>query len=303
MTEACAKTVLLTGIHGQLGAELLRQFGPEVRVVGLDRSALNLADPDAIRQAVRQVRPSVIVNPAAYTAVDKAETDRDTAYAVNATAPAILAEEARALDALLIHYSTDYVFDGTLDRPYRESDATNPRSVYGASKRAGEEGIVASGARHLILRTSWVVGSHGGNFAKTMLRLAGERDALRVVADQHGVPTSTRLLAEVTRAFLNRDRDQFESGVYHVVPSGATTWFDYARFVLGEAEAAGRSLRCRADQVAAITTAEYPLPAPRPANSRLSTDKLSAALGITLPPWQHGVSAVLQQLFKEATHA
>jgi len=295
--------ILLTGVHGQLGAELRSQIGPEVELVALDRSGFNLADPDQIRSVIREVQPTVILNPAAYTAVDKAETDRDTAYAVNATAPAILAEEARALDIVLIHFSTDYVFDGTLDRPYRESDTTNPRSVYGASKRAGEVAILASGARHLILRTSWVVGPHGGNFAKTMLRLAGERDTLRVVADQHGVPTSTRLLSDVTRAFLRRDRDQLESGIYHVAPSGTTSWFDYARFVIREAETAGRSLRCKADQVSAITTAEYPLPAPRPANSRLSTDKLSAALGLILPPWQDGVSDVLQQLFKEPTHA
>ena len=290
--------VLLTGTHGQLGAELRRQLASAGEVIGLDRSQLDLADADAIRRVVAAIRPTVIVNPAAYTAVDKAQTEVTAAYAINATAPQVLAEEALKIDALLVHYSTDYVFDGTLARPYQETDRCNPQSVYGASKWAGEQAVAASGARHLILRTSWVVGAHGGNFAKTILRLAAERDTLRIVADQHGVPTSTALLAAVTQALLPHAATGVASGLYHVVPRGATTWFDYARYVIDQAQAAGQGLRCGVEQVLPISTAAYPLPAPRPANSRLHTDKLTATLGLTLPPWQDGVDAVLQHLFE-----
>jgi dTDP-4-dehydrorhamnose reductase len=223
-----APTLLVTGCHGQVGFELRRSLAPLGNVVALDRIGCDLANPDALRAAVREYRPDVIVNPAAYTAVDKAETDAELAFAVNGTAPGILAEEARALGSLLVHYSTDYVFDGTKDGAYVETDAVNPQSVYGKSKLAGEQAITASGAQALVLRTCWVAGAHGGNFAKTMLRLGKERDSLRVIADQFGAPTTASLIADVTaqivaRHWLAGDRREFASGLYHLAAAGEAT--------------------------------------------------------------------------------
>lgn len=291
--------ILLTGQNGQVGFELLRSLAPLGEVIGVDRRTLDLSDPDAIRRLVREIQPSVIVNPAAYTAVDRAETDKETAYAVNTTAPGVLAEEADLVSALLVHYSTDYVFDGTQADPYRETDIPNPQSVYGQSKWQGEQAIAAATGRHLILRTSWVVGAHGNNFAKTILRLAAEREQLNVVADQFGAPTSASLLADLTAHLVashQRSRDAFPFGTYHVTASGDTHWCDYARFVASEALAAGRTLRARPEAILPITTAQYPTPAQRPSNSRLAGTKFTATFGLRLPAWQDGVRHVLRQI-------
>ena len=304
--------ILLTGKNGQVGFELRRALAPLGEVVAVDQATCNLADAAALRALVRDVAPDVIVNPAAYTAVDKAESDRDTAYAVNAQAPGVLGEEAARLGALVVHYSTDYVFDGAKDGAYGEDDMPAPRSVYGASKLAGELALAAATPRHLVLRTSWVVGAHGGNFAKTMLRLAAEREALNVVADQFGAPTSAALLADVTAQLIRQHaRDaagSFPYGTYHVTAAGATSWHAYARFVM-EAEdfagakqafetalAAGKPLKATPDHVHPLTTADYPTPASRPANSCLDTQKFRDAFGLRLPPWQEGVGHVLDQL-------
>jgi dTDP-4-dehydrorhamnose reductase len=292
--------VLVTGKNGQVGFELQRSLVPlgEVRAVG--SAECDLADESAVRALVREFAPDVIVNPAAYTAVDRAESEPDRASAVNARAPEVLGEEAARLGATVIHFSTDYVFDGEFPRPYRESDPANPQGVYGATKLAGERALAAATSRHVILRTSWVVGAHGANFAKTMLRLAAERDELRVVADQYGAPTSAALLADLTahlvRQLQREGADGFPYGLYHVAGGGETNWCDYARFVIEEALAAGKPLKTRPESVLAITTAEYPTPARRPANSRLDTSSFREAFGLMLPPWQDGVRHILQQI-------
>jgi dTDP-4-dehydrorhamnose reductase len=292
--------ILLTGKNGQLGFELQRALAPLGEVVAVGTQDCNLADADALRDLVRRVAPDVIVNPAAYTAVDKAESDQATARAVNAVAPAILGEEGARLGALVLHYSTDYVFDGTKEGAYTEADAPAPQSVYGRTKLEGEQGLAAANPRHLILRTSWVVGAHGGNFAKTMLRLAGERDKLSVVADQFGAPTPAALLADLS-AHLVREHARtgdagFPYGTYHVAASGETSWHGYAQFVIGEALAAGTTLKATVDAVAPLTTAEYPTPARRPLNSRLDTSRFRMTFDLRLPPWQEGVRHVLRQI-------
>ena len=281
--------ILLTGCAGQLGRELKRSLASLGELVACDRGLLDLADPDALRTAVRRIAPSVIVNAAAYTAVDKAETETGLANAINAAAPALLADEARRLGAFLIHYSTDYVFDGTKATPYLEEDAATPLSAYGHSKRQGELAIAASDARHLILRTSWVYGLHGANFMKTMLRLGRERDELRVVGDQFGAPTWTRHLADATALVLSR-REMAE-GLYHFAAAGETSWHGSAEAIFAEAQAAG--LLEKSPTVHRITTAEYPLPAPRPTNSRLDCTRFSRDSGLTLPHWRTGLADCL----------
>lgn len=292
--------ILLTGKNGQLGFELQRALAPLGDVVAVGSQDCDLADADALRALVRRVAPDVIVNPAAYTAVDKAESDQDRAFAVNAQAPAILGEEGAKLGALVLHYSTDYVFDGAKEGSYSEDDAPAPQSVYGRSKLEGELGLAAANAKHLILRTSWVVGAHGGNFAKTMLRLAGERERLTVVADQFGAPTSAALLADLSAHLVRQHAavqgGAFPYGTYHVTASGETNWHAYAQFVITEAIAAGKALKADADAVAPLSTADYPTPAKRPANSRLSTNRFSTTFGLRLPQWQDGVRHVLQQI-------
>nr|WP_314543953.1 dTDP-4-dehydrorhamnose reductase [uncultured Massilia sp.] len=292
--------ILLTGKDGQLGAELRRALAPLGEVTAAGRAEVDLADEDALRALVRQVRPDVVVNAAAYTAVDRAESERDLAWAVNAAAPGVLGEEAARLGALVVQYSTDYVFDGTKEGAYTEDDVPAPLGVYGASKLAGERALAAANPRHLILRTSWVLGVHGENFAKTMLRLARERDALRVVADQCGAPTPAALLADVTARLLRQHAraggEHFPYGTYHVASSGATSWHGYAQYVLAAALAAGHDLNTTPERVLPVTTADYPTAARRPANSRLDTTRLRQTFGLVLPPWQQGVDGVLAHL-------
>jgi dTDP-4-dehydrorhamnose reductase len=293
--------ILLTGKNGQVGFELQRALAPLGEVVAVGQADCDLADADALRALVRRVAPDVIVNPAAYTAVDKAESDPAGAQAVNAVAPGVLGEEGARLGALVVHFSTDYVFDGKQDAPYAEGDATAPQSVYGSSKLAGELALAAANPRHLVLRTSWVVGAHGGNFAKTMLRLAGERAQLNVVADQFGAPTSAALLADVTAQLIGQyrraDAAAFPYGTYHVTASGATSWHAYAQFVVAEALAAGKTLKAGPDAILPLATADYPTPARRPANSRLDSALFQRTFGLRLPPWQDGVRHVLAQIF------
>lgn len=289
--------ILLTGKNGQVGFELERTLAVLGDVTAVDVEDCNLADEAAVRALVMQLKPDVIVNPAAYTAVDNAEKNSELAFAINGRAPGILGETAKALGALVIHFSTDYVFDGSKASPYVEADATGPLGVYGASKLAGEQALAASGAAHVILRTSWVVGAHGANFAKTMLRLAKERDALNVVADQFGAPTTAALLADVTAQIArNRDFAAQHIGVYHCVNAGETNWCDYAKFVLDFARRAGVALKAGPDNVVAIPSSAYPTPAKRPTNSRLDTSKFRSTFGLQLPPWQDSLTHTLKQI-------
>lgn len=295
--------ILLLGKNGQLGWELQRSLAVLGEVVALDRSsashAADLAQPEALRATVREVAPDVIVNAAAYTAVDKAETDVEAARLVNATAPQVLAQEAQRLGAWLVHYSTDYVFDGTGDTPWREGDATGPLSVYGQTKLEGEQHIAQACERHLILRTSWVFAAHGQNFLKTMLRLGTERETLTIVSDQVGTPTGAELLADVSAHAIARVRQEPGlAGLYHVSASGYTNWCEYAGWVLQEAKAANPDLRTAT--LAPIPTSGYPTPARRPLNSRLDTSRFQKAFGLRLPPWQQGVSRVVQELVKRS---
>lgn len=291
---------LLTGKNGQVGFELQRALAPLGQVVAVDHAECDLADPEAIRRLVQATRPDIIINPAAYTAVDKAESEPDLAYAINAMAPQVIGEAAKSIGALVIHYSTDYVFDGTKQGAYRESDQPNPKSIYGKSKLAGEQALQNSGAKQLIFRTSWVFGAHGNNFAKTMLRLAAERDSLNVVADQYGAPTSAALLADVTAQIIGRFQRSggadIPYGLYHLVAGGLTSWHAYAQTVIAAALAAGRPIILSPYNINAISSDEYPLPAPRPANSHLDTRKLQEAFGLVLPAWQSGLDHVLQQI-------
>jgi dTDP-4-dehydrorhamnose reductase len=299
--------ILLTGRDGQVGFELVRALAPVGEVVAVGRADCDLLDADALRALVRRAAPDVIVNPAAYTAVDRAEAERDLAFAVNARTPGILGEEATRLGALVVHYSTDYVFDGAGQAPWTEGDTPAPHSVYGSSKLAGERALAEACASHLILRTSWVLGAHGGNFAKTMLRLAAERDKLSVVDDQFGAPTSAALLADLTahlvRQYAREGAAAFPYGTYHVAAGGETSWYDYARFVLDAAHRAGRQLRAGPADVLPVTTAAYPAAAKRPANSRLDTSLFRHTFGLRLPPWQDGVNEVLRHILRKENDA
>lgn len=292
--------ILLTGKNGQVGFELQRALALLGDVRAVDVAECDLADENAIRQLVQTFKPDLIVNPAAYTAVDKAESEPILATAINARAPAIFGEEAAKIGAWVIHYSTDYVFDGTKQGQYTEGDTTNPQSVYGKTKRDGELALQQSGAKYLILRTSWVVGAHGANFAKTMLRLAAERDSLNIVADQFGAPTSAALLADVTAHLVRQchreGKQDFPFGTYHLVAGGETNWCDYARFVVEEAIKTGKTLKASPATINPITTAEYPLPASRPANSRLDTSLFGNTFGLRLPHWEDSVRHILQQI-------
>ena len=292
--------ILLLGKNGQVGWELQRALAPLGQVVALDRRsepAADLAQPESLAALVRSVRPDVIVNAAAHTAVDKAESEPDLAQAVNAVAPAALAREAAALGAWLVHYSTDYVFDGSGTAPWAESSPVAPLSVYGRTKADGEAAIRQSGCHHLILRTSWVYAARGGNFAKTMLRLARERDRLTVVSDQFGAPTGADLLADVAAHAIRVARQRPEvSGTYHAVAAGETSWHGYACHVIEHARAAGQSIKVPPGAIEPVPTSAFPTPARRPANSRLDTTLLRRTFDLTLPPWQQGVDRMLAEV-------
>ncbi|CAM8664312.1 RfbD dTDP-4-dehydrorhamnose reductase [Comamonadaceae bacterium] len=296
--------ILLLGCGGQVGWELQRSLSVLGEVVALDFDASqnpqglcgDFTDLAGLEHTVEAVRPDVIVNAAAHTAVDKTESEPELARTINALAPAALTRAAIKTGAWLIHYSTDYVFDGSGISPWTEADATGPLSVYGQTKLEGEL-AVARNPKHLILRTSWVYATRGGNFAKTMLRLAGERESLTVINDQFGSPTSAELLADVTAHAIRTLQTHPElAGLYHCVAAGETTWHGYAQFVLAEAAALGLPLKATADKVAPTPTSSYPTPAKRPLNSRLDTRKLQAAFGLTLPHWQAGVKRMLIEI-------
>lgn len=293
--------ILLFGKNGQVGWELQRSLAPLGEVVALDRAGEpglcgDLTDADGLARTVRLLKPDAIVNAAAYTAVDRAEQEPELARRVNAVAPGVLAQAARQAGAALVHYSSDYVFDGSGERPWSEEDATGPLNVYGRTKLQGEQGILQANPSHLILRTSWVYGTHGANFARTMLRAARERDHLAVVDDQFGAPTGAELLADVTAHALRALwLDPGRSGIYHVAAAGCTSWHAYARFVIGQALMAGAELKARVEQVEPVPTSALPAPAARPRNSRLDAGRFCAAFGLRMPPWQDGVARMLQE--------
>lgn len=296
-------TTLLFGANGQVGTELLRALAADGPVQATTRSGLladgsacEMADfgaPETLAALLDRLQPVCVVNAAAYTAVDRAEQERDSALRANAQAPGVIAQWCASKGVPLVHYSTDYVFDGQGKAPYREEAQTAPLGVYGQSKLAGEQAIRASGARHLILRTAWVYAAHGTNFLRTMLRAGAERDRLRVVADQIGTPTPAALIADVTAQLL-RQRNAETSGTWHLTAAGQTSWHGFAEAIFEEAVTAG--LLARAPQVVPITTADYPTPARRPAYSRLSIEKLQTDFGIALPEWRAGLRGVIAEL-------
>ncbi len=289
--SAGTSVVLLLGASGQVGTELRRALAPVGPLVTPSRADADLADPDALRRIVRATRPAVIVNAAAHTAVDQAEREPERAFAINGTAPGVLAEEARRLDAALVHYSTDYVFDGTARRPYDEEAPTAPLNVYGSSKRAGEEAVSGSGARALVLRTSWVYGPHGRNFVATMLRIAdaGAPAVVRVVDDQRGAPTSSVFVADATAALLGRAAAQGAWGLYHVAAGGEVTWREFAEAIFAGAARRGR----RVPEVAALSTTEFGAPARRPAYSVLDTTRVARVFGVEAESWRSQLETVL----------
>ena len=294
--------ILLLGKNGQVGWELQRSLALLGKLVACDFDSADglkadFSQPETLRALVHRVRPDVIVNAAAHTAVDKAEIEPELARALNATAPGVLAEQAAALGALLVHYSTDYVFDGSGDQPRDEDATTAPLNVYGRTKLEGEQLIRDSGCRHLILRTSWVYAARGGNFARTMLRLAAERETLSVINDQIGAPTGADLLADISAHAIARLQLQPDlAGTYHCVAGGETSWHGYARHVIEWAHGHGVSLRVAADAVHPVPSSAYPTPAQRPLNSRLSTARLQIAFGLNLPHWQAGVDRMLAEV-------
>ena len=310
LSPSVTLNILLLGRNGQVGWELQRSLAPLGTVWALGRDSTtnpvlqgqplhgDLADPEALAATVRLLQPNVIVNAAAYTAVDKAESEPELAQRINATAVGVLAQEADRLGALLVHYSTDYVFDGSGQQPWQETDATAPLNVYGQTKLAGEQLIRQHTARHLIFRTSWVYAARGGNFARTMLRLAQERDSLSVISDQWGPPTGAELIADVTahavRQYLRGDTGC--TGLYHLAAGGSTSWHGYASHVLDVARRKGLPLKVAPEAVAAIPSSAYPVAATRPLNSRLDTHKLQQAFGLALPDWQQGVDRMLDEV-------
>jgi len=281
--------ILVTGKSGQVGYELMRSLQALGEVIGIDQDQMDLADLDQVRDVIRRVQPGLIVNPAAYTAVDKAESEPELAMRINGLAPGVMAEEAARLGAAMVHYSTDYVFDGTKKEPYTEADAPCPMNVYGHTKLAGEQAVAASGVPHLIFRTSWVYGMRGKNFLLTMMRLAAERDELRIVADQYGAPTWCRTLADTTASILSQARGAGDSaawwrensGLYHLTSQGSTTWHGFADALLDQA--------AKKPTLVPISSTEYPVPAARPANSRLSCEALMNRFS-HLPHWRDALS-------------
>jgi len=293
--------ILLLGKNGQLGWELQRSLAPLGEVIALDRHSAplcgDLANLDGLRETVLQIKPDVIVNAAAYTAVDKAESEPELARRINATAPGVLAQAAHQLGAWLVHYSTDYVFDGSGSQPWLETDTPAPLNVYGQTKLEGERLIAANCQNHLILRTSWVYAARGGNFAKTMLRLAQERERLTVIDDQWGAPTGAELLANVSahviRQLLQHPQD---AGIYHLAASGEATWHGYAKHLISQAQRSHPAIKIKATEVAPVPSSAFPTPARRPHNSRLNSGKLQTTFGLSLPPWQQGVERMLAEI-------
>jgi dTDP-4-dehydrorhamnose reductase len=298
--EAVRLKILLLGSNGQLGKELERELSAVGSVAALPRSALDITNHQAVRDAIHAIHPNVIVNAAAYTVVDKAETEAEQAYLVNAEAVANLAQIAQKERAWLIHYSTDYVFDGSKPTPYLKTDATNPINVYGASKLAGEEAIAEAGCQHLIFRTTWVIGKDGSNFAKIILRLATERDSLKVINDQQGVSTSPSLISKVTIDAIRAIKQNmaWPRGIYHLVPQGVSSWYEIAKTLIAYAEQQRVPLNTQAADIQAITTAEYPTAAKRPRNSQLDTRKLQSQLSFDLPYWKDDFMAVAIDIIK-----
>ena len=294
--------ILLLGKNGQLGWELQRSLAPLGELVALDRQGApglcgDLGEPDGLAATVRALRPDVILNAAAYTAVDRAESEPDLARRINAHAPAALAREAAACGALLLHYSTDYVFHGHGQRPWAEDDPTGPLNVYGQTKLAGEQAIVQAGCRHLILRTSWIHAARGGNFARTMLRLARQQPRLTVIDDQWGAPTGAELIADVSaHAIVQLRARPDKAGIYHLAAAGETNWFSYAKHVLAQAQSAQAAIEYAVKDILPIPSSAYPVAATRPHNSRLDTRKLRTAFDLHLPPWQAGVDRMLAEI-------
>ncbi|MGZ8157361.1 MAG: dTDP-4-dehydrorhamnose reductase [Methylobacter sp.] len=296
--------ILLFGKGGQVGWELQRSLAPLGELVALSTDSRDLCGDfthlDGIVQTVRAVAPDIIVNAAAYTAVDKAESEPGLSRTVNALAPGLLAQEAKRSGAWLIHYSTDYVFDGSGDQPWLETDPVGPLNVYGKTKQEGEQAIRAAGCRHLIFRTSWVYAARGGNFAKTMLRLAKERDQLTVINDQIGAPTGADLLADVTAHALRAALQRPEvSGLYHLAAGGQTSWHGYAGFVIDFARQAGLDIKVASEAIRPVPASAFPLPAPRPKNSRLDTSKLQNTFSLTIPHWQNGITRMLTEILEK----
>lgn len=294
--------ILLTGVNGQVGHAIKAKL-VDCEVIALTREQLDLTKTHDIRRIVRDVKPSLIINPAAYTAVDKAEAEPELAYAINATAAQILAEEAARLGAGIIQFSTDYVFNGAKTAPYVEADVVNPVSIYGKSKLAGEQAVQQVGLPHLILRTSWVYGAYGKNFLKTILRLAAERDNLRIVGDQIGAPTSSESIADAVAKLINvwQPSQENQSGIVHFTNLGETSWHGFSCEIVNEYNAllekkGWPALKVNVDKIVAITTADYPTPAARPANSRLNNTKLKEVFNIKLPSWQQGLQQVMHSL-------
>jgi dTDP-4-dehydrorhamnose reductase len=292
--------ILLLGKNGQVGWELQRSLSVLGEVVALDRHSTpcgDLSQPERLAQTVRELRPDVIVNAAAHTAVDKAESEVDLARTLNAAAPAALSKAAAETGAWLVHYSTDYVFNGSGNTPWQEGDATSPLGVYGQTKLEGEQAISASGCKHLIFRTSWVYAARGGNFAKTMLRLAQERERLTIINDQHGAPTGADLIADVTAHAIRSAQHKPElAGLYHLVAGGETTWHGYASHAIAHARELRPDLGWKVNDIAPVETSAFPTPAKRPQNSRLNTQKLQQAFGLNLPHWQLGVDRLLAEI-------
>jgi dTDP-4-dehydrorhamnose reductase len=290
--------ILLTGSNGQVGFELNKKLSALGEVIAADREELDLADSDAIKKFIDQIKPGIIINPAAYTAVDKAESEPELAYKINVTAPKVLASMAAELDIPLIHFSTDYVFDGLKKEAYVESDETNPQSVYGKTKCEGEENV-RTYAKHIILRTSWVFGVHGNNFLKTMLRLMQEKDSLNIINDQWGSPASANMLTDVIfkivdEIFKNKNFNDY--GTYHVTSDGETNWFEYASFIAGELIKLNANIKCGPDQIRPILTSKYSTTAKRPLNSRLNCEKLKKTFVLKLPHWESEVKKVLREV-------
>ena len=293
--------ILVTGKNGQVGHELMRSLKPLGDVVGVDVKECDFRQSAAIEMMLQKIKPDIIVNPAAYTAVDLAENEPTTAHAINAQAPKILARYASRENIPMIHFSTDYVFDGKKPQPYLEDDEVNPASVYGKTKWLGEDAVRKMVAKHIILRTSWVFGVHGENFLKTMLKLANERERLSIVSDQIGSPTSARLLADAVVDIIKQLAEPGsyrKYGTYHIVCKGETSWYDYAKLVVETANQLGMPIKLKPEMVKPIKTVDYPLPAARPMNSRLSTKKIIETFGLSLPTWQTEVKRVVAEVKK-----